>query len=60
MGLEKEEKCAFKKKKERERNTPPYQLHLNLESIGHLPNKALSPLSYRGAFCVIRAFSKRG
>lgn len=41
MGLKEEEKCTFKK------NILHYQLHLNRESITHLPNKALSPLSYR-------------
>lgn len=41
MGLKEEEKCTFRK------NIPRYQLHLNRESIIHLPNKALSPLSFR-------------
>lgn len=41
MGLKEEKKCTFRK------NIPHYQLHLNRESIIHLPNKALSPLSYR-------------
>lgn len=36
------EKCTFKK------NIPHYHLHLNRESIIHLPNEALSLLSYRG------------
>lgn len=30
------------------KSIPHYQLHLSCESIVHLPNKALSPLSYHG------------